>query len=107
MPGTWELRFERMKLLGWIAAPSPICALVALLTTDYLQIFMSILAALLVLPAFVYLYVIVIWHWKDRYRGSHSDLWSALILLETSGWMKLVYLFRHIIPDIRKTGRYA
>ena len=59
------------------------------------------------LPAFLYTYVVVIWHWKDRYRGKHSDLWGAVILLETSGWLKLVYLFRHLIPDMRHSGRYA
>jgi hypothetical protein len=58
------------------------------------------------LPAFVYVYVIVIWHWKDRYRGRHIDLWGVLILLETSGWFKLVYLFRHLIPDMQRAGRY-
>jgi len=63
-------------------------------------------AVLLILPAFVYTYVTVIWHWKNRYRGRHSDLWGTLILIETSGWMKIVYLFRHIIPDMRHTGRY-
>lgn len=68
---------------------------------------MAVSAACLILPAFVYLYVIVIWHWKDRYKGRHSDLGGALILLETSGWMKLVYLFRHIIPDIQHSGRYT
>jgi hypothetical protein len=51
-------------------------------------------------------YVVVILHWKDRYRGRHSDLWGVLILIETSGWMKLVFIFRHIIPDIRHSGRY-
>jgi hypothetical protein len=60
------------------------------------------------LPAVLfYTYVVIIWHWKGRYRGNHTDLWGALILLETSGWMKLVYLFRHLIPDMRQTGRYA
>jgi len=61
---------------------------------------------MLIIPGFVYVYVIVIWHWKDRYRGEHSDLWGALILIETSGWMKLVYIFRHIVPDMYHTGRY-
>jgi hypothetical protein len=30
----------------------------------------------------------------------------VLILIETSGWMKLVYIFRHIVPDMRQSGRY-
>lgn len=65
-----------------------------------------IFGVLLFLPAFVYTYVVVIWQWKERYRGKHSDLWGALILIETSGWLKLVYLFRHLVPDMRKGGRY-
>jgi hypothetical protein len=70
------------------------------------RIFCGVAAAMLIIPGFVYVYVIVIWHWKDRYRGEHSDLWGALILIETSGWMKLVYIFRHIVPDMYQTGRY-
>jgi hypothetical protein len=59
------------------------------------------------LPLFFYIYVVVIWHWKARYRGRHSDLWGALILLETSGWFKLIYIFRHLIPDMRGKGHYS
>ena len=33
---------------------------------------------MLIIPGLMYVYVIVIWHWKDRYRGRHSDLWDAL-----------------------------
>lgn len=61
----------------------------------------------LFLPGAIYLALMTIWHWKERYRGKHSDLWGGLILLETTGWFKLVYLFRHIIPGARGTGRYA
>ena len=65
-----------------------------------------IFGLLLLFPALCYGYVVTIWHWKDRYRGQHTDLWGALILLETSGWMKIVYFFRHMLPDMRHTGRY-
>ena len=63
--------------------------------------------ALCVVPAALYLVLLTIWHWKGRYRGTHSSLWGGLLVVETSGWFKLVYLFRHIIPDARNTGRYA
>ena len=66
-----------------------------------------IIGALLFLPGAVYLMLVTMWHWKERYRGEHSDLWGGLILFETSGWFKLVYLVRHIIPDARGTGRYT
>ena len=65
-----------------------------------------IFGVLFFMPAFLYTYVVVIWHWKERYRGKHSDLWGALILIETSGWFKLVYVLRHIVPDMRNGGRY-
>jgi hypothetical protein len=65
------------------------------------------LGFLLIVPAVVYLVLLTLWHWKSRYRGRHSNLWGGLLVIETSGWSKLVYLFRHIIPDYRGTGRYA
>jgi hypothetical protein len=65
------------------------------------------LAVLAVAPCFVYSYVLTILHWKARYRGRHSDLWGVLLLLETSGWFKLVYIFRHIMPDMKSRGRYS
>jgi hypothetical protein len=79
----------------------------AALTSDNVRLFTTILAVLLFLPAFAYIYVVIIWHWKDRYRGNHSNLWGALILIEVTGWLKLVYLLRHIIPDMWHTGRYS
>jgi len=95
----WEKRFALMRLLGKVALAGLVLAIVAIFTSDVVQILAIVSASILVLPAFVYLYLLVIWHWKDRYRGQHSDLWGAVILIETSGWMKLVYLFRYLIPD--------
>jgi hypothetical protein len=66
-----------------------------------------IIGALAVCPAAVYLVLVTLWHWKGRYRGTHSDLWGAVLLLEISGWLKLVYFFRHVLPDARGTGRYT
>jgi hypothetical protein len=68
---------------------------------------LAITGMVLFIPGAVYLLLVTIWHWKERYRGKHSDLWGGLILFETTSWFKLVYLFRHIIPDARGTGRYA
>jgi hypothetical protein len=67
----------------------------------------GLFAALVALPCLIYGYVLTILHWKARYRGSHSDLWGVLLLLEASGWFKLVYLFRHLLPDMKGRGRYA
>jgi hypothetical protein len=107
MTNIWSKRFEFIGLFGWIALAGLFVGIVAALTSANVRYWTAIFAVLLILPAFLYTYVVIIWHWKDRYRGVHSDLWGALILLETSGWLKLVYFFRHLIPDMRQTGRYG
>jgi hypothetical protein len=89
-----------------MALPGAVLVVVALLTSETLQKCAAVFGVLLIMPAFIYTYVVILWHWKDRYRGKHSDLWGALILIETSGWFKIVYLFRHLIPDMRHSGRY-
>ena len=106
MTDKWEIRFKRLSLFGWLALVGVPFAAIASFTSDYLQTFACVAALLLIIPGFIYVYVLVILHWKSRYRGKHSDLWGVLILIETSGWMKLVYIFRHIVPDMRKSGRY-
>jgi hypothetical protein len=102
----WEKRFGRIRFLGWLALAGLPFGVVAIFTSEFVQSFCTVAAVLLILPAAIYIYVIVIWHWKDRYLVKHSDLWGALILLETSGWMKIVYLFRHILPDMYHRDRY-
>jgi len=102
----WEKRFERIRLMGWLALAGLAFAFTAVLTSEFVRTFCIVAAFLLILPEFIYAYVIVILHWKDRYRGKHTDLWGVLILIETSGWMKIVYIFRHVIPDMHHTGRY-
>ena len=102
----WKKRFKLIRLLGWLALIGMPFLIAAFLTKDFIKTFCAVAGILLILPAFLYVYVTVIWHWKDRYRGKHSDLWGALILLETSGWMKIVYFLRHIIPDMYQSGRY-
>ena len=103
----WEKRFGILRLFGWLALAGLPFIAGAYFTSGILTSLCVVSALILIIPGFIYLYVIILWHWNDRYRGKHSDLWGALILLETSGWMKLVYIFRHIIPDMRHTGRYG
>lgn len=62
---------------------------------------------ILIVPLIFWLLIVPLLHWKDRYIGTKSTLWGALLLLETSGWFKIAYWFRHIIPDWKKSGRYA
>jgi len=66
----------------------------------------GLLAFVAVFPCLIYGYVLTILHGKARYRGRHGDLWGVLLLLETSGWLKLVYFFRHLLPDMKGRGRY-
>lgn len=101
-------RIATRERLGIIAVVGVVVLAVALfaLPDGTAQATTAFLGGLAVLPAFVYLFLLTSWHWKGRYRGSHSDLWGGLLLLETSGWFKVVYLFRHIVPDARGTGRY-
>ncbi len=104
----WQSRFQLLRKLGIAALVGPLFALPCVFVTNQAVVAGLFMAAmLLVLPGMIYLVLVTIWHWKQRYRGRHSDLWGGLILLETSGWFKVVYLFRHIIPDARGTGRYA
>ncbi len=102
----WEKRFGILCVFGWLALASLPFFAGAAFTSGYVQAFCVVAALILFVPGFIYLYVVILWHWKDRYLGKHSDLWGVLILIETTGWMKLVYLFRHLIPDMRHTGRY-
>ena len=92
--------------MGWLAAVGCVFLIAATVSSGAMQIFSGVSALFLIAPALIYTYVVMHLHWKDRYRGNHSDLWGVLILVETTGWMKLVYLFRHFIPDMRHTGRY-
>ena len=62
---------------------------------------------LLIIPLMFWLVLVPLLHWKDRYIGEKSTLWGALILIETSGWFKIIYWFRHILPDWNKRGRYS
>lgn len=103
----WRRRFRR---LGWLAilagAGLPFLA-VAAYRERAAASSCGVTGAVLFLPGFVYFYILTIWHWKDRYKGRHSDLWGALLLIETTGWFKLVYLFRHLLPDALESGRYV
>jgi hypothetical protein len=108
MPTLWIERYARLRKLGLVAAGGLVMLTAGLLASNPGIRWTLILTAFLaIVPAVFYLFAVTIWHWKSRYRGSHSDLWGVLLLIETSGWFKLVYLFRHIVPDARASGRYA
>ena len=96
----------RLARLTLVAIPLLMLAAVFHSHSPWPQL-LIVLAVFSLLPCFIYAYVLTILHWKSRYRGTHSDLWGVLLLLETSGWFKLIYIFRHIRPDMRGRGRYS
>jgi hypothetical protein len=100
-------RVRFLKRLGLVALTGLVVLLgSATLDEGSAQNALIVIGILGIVPAFGYLVLLTAWHWKGRYRGTHSDLWGGILLLETSGWFKLVYLFRHIVPDAHGTGRY-
>ena len=108
MSDIFETRFRRLGFLfkvGLAAIPLFIISTVLGDTTTGKTL--TVLALLCAVPVLVYLYCLTILHWKARYKGTHSDFWGIILLIETSGWFKLIYLFRHMLPDIRNKGRYA
>lgn len=103
----WQSRFQWLLRLGIVAVLGLAILLPCIFMEGMAPRVLVVTGVVLFVPGSLYLLLVTIWHWKERYRGKHSDLWGGLILLETTGWFKLVYLFRHIIPDARSTGRYA
>lgn len=102
-----DVQFELFKFFAWIA-PIGVAAIVTsfLIERDW-SAGLTIFGALLVLPLAIHAELLSIWHWKSRYKGRHSMLWGALLIIETTGWSKVIYFFRHVLPDRRRSGRYA
>ena len=108
MNDIFDKRFRRLAVLlklGLVAIPLFITSM--FLGDTIASKVLAVVALLCVLPVLVYFYCLTILHWKSRYRGEHSDFWGIILLIESSGWFKLIYLFRHMLPDMRCTGRYA
>jgi hypothetical protein len=103
----WRSRFRWLLRLGIVSLFGAAIVVPLVLMDRTAPVPLVVTGIIFLLPGVVYLTLVTMWHWKERYRGKHSNLWGGLILLETTGWFKLVYLFRHIIPDARGTGRYA
>jgi hypothetical protein len=103
-----EAKFSTLRKL-FFAALAGIIPMIAsfVVQSEGIRVFFVILSILLISPVLFYLVVFTLWHWKGRYIGGHSNLWGALLLIETSGWMKLVYFVRHMLPDLRGEGRYT
>lgn len=96
---------KKFGLAGLLGAAAIVIG--AALKEKQFEVFLILIGVALIVPFLFHETVFTIWHWKRRYRGEHSDLWGALLVIETSGWFKIVYWFRHILPDWRGTGRYS
>lgn len=92
-----------LKRFAWMAVAGAAFGI----TSAFLQIEIIALGGLLIIPLLFWVVLVPLLHWKDRYIGEKSTLWGALLLIETSGWFKVAYWFRHIMPDWRQSGRYA
>lgn len=91
----FKSKWYYMKRFSSLAIVGIILGVIAALT----QIELLAFGILLILPLLFWLVFVPLLHWKDRYIGEKSTIWGALILIETSGWSKVVYWFRHILPD--------
>jgi len=102
-----DVAFDMFVIFCWMA----LCGLVLIVLALFLgpssaRAGCAVFGAVLVAPVMIHGTLLTLWHWKSRYRGKHSKLWGALLLLETSGWLRLVYLLRHVVADRRNRGRY-
>jgi hypothetical protein len=108
-PEFWqETKFGWFVVFGWIVVPGITMFVVALMgPVDWPYALVGMAGFLLTAPFIVHMNLLAIWHWKARYVGNHSKLWGFLIVLLTfTSWGNLIYLFRHILPDRRHSGRY-
>jgi hypothetical protein len=103
-----QTKFDLCVAFGWAALVGVFFAVVAFTAGEGpIATGAVIAAALLLLPFLIHGTLLALWHWKSRYRGKHSMLWGALLILEATGWFKLIYLIRHVLADRQKKGRYA
>lgn len=111
MRDSWlEEKISMTKKLGWAALVGLLPFVILFLVPEkssLTKVILFFFAAILIVPFVFYLNILTIWHWKRRYRGEKSDLWGAVLVIETSGWFKIIYWFRHILPDWHGAGRYA
>lgn len=102
-----EDRIAMTKKYGWSALVGAVLIAVGFASAGNSKIIpLIVIGFIMIIPFFIHETIFTIWHWKRRYRGEHSDLWGAILVIESSGWFKIVYWFRHILPDWYGKGRY-
>lgn len=97
-------KWQYLRRFGQFAIVGLVAAIIGILID---QKWLTLIGVIAIIPWFVWVVLIPIYHWKDRYVGERTNLWGALLVIETSGWLKIVYWFRHVLPDRNRTGRYA
>ena len=100
-------RLALLERLMWTALAGGALVPIGILLGGVVGTAFTAIGVLLVVPFVLYLCVLPVLHWKDGYTGAHSSLWGALLVLETSGWFKIIYWFRHLLPDYRRARRSA
>jgi hypothetical protein len=103
----FKCRFELLERLMWIALGGGVLVPLGVLVDGIAGGLVTAIGGVLVLPFVAYLYILPVLHWKDGYAGAHSSLWGALLVIETSGWFKIIYWFRHLLPSYRRARRAA
>jgi hypothetical protein len=98
-------KFLLLKRFAWTS----FAGVLVLMAAIYFNIsVLALLGAIAVVPFLFWLGFIPVLHWRERYVGTRIAVWGAFLVFETSGWSKLVYWFRHVLPlDYRKQGRYS
>ena len=86
------------------AVPGITCFIIAVQPQEEIAALIAI-GIMLCIPLILCIILIPIYHWKERYIGDNSNIWGALLVLES--WFKIIYWFRHIYPDWRNSGRYT
>ena len=100
----WFLpKWRLLKQFG-LAAVAGLVAVVVGLQFEIPAI--GLIGALLIVPFVFWLAFLPVLHWKDRYIGAKSGVWGGFLVFETSGWSKVIYWFRHVLPDWRRSDRY-
>jgi len=100
-------RFEPLKWLALVALAGALLGVASYFVgSESIGEPLGVVAIVLIAPVFIYCFIVPIWHWKERYVGTHGDLWGVLLLVEVSSWLKVVYWFRHILADWKGSGRY-
>lgn len=72
----------------------------------------GIAGIMVLLPYVIYYFMIFpVLHAARRYRGDSQNAWLGWLTMESLGlampFIRLAYLFCHILPDVRGTGRYG